>query len=85
LTDVSLAEGLKIHGFEVIRSIDKFLPYTMAHGVQYPIFFLKLYLKIPPAWRFWGKQFFLVAQKPKAPTGPVKDYLSTSCCLTLIF
>jgi SAM-dependent methyltransferase len=66
LTEISLEEGLKIHGFEVVRCIDRFLPYTMARGVQYPILFLKLYLKIPFVWRIWGKQFFLVAQRPGA-------------------
>jgi SAM-dependent methyltransferase len=65
LTEISLKEGLRINGFEVTRCVGRFLPYTMTHGIQYPIYFLKLYLKIPLAWRFWGKQFFLVAQKPK--------------------
>jgi SAM-dependent methyltransferase len=77
LTEMSLKEGLKIHGFEMIRCLDRFLPYTMAHRVQYPIFFLKLYLKIPLAWRFWGKQFFLVAQKPKAGLDSTKDRAQT--------
>ena len=73
LTEMSLKEGLKIHGFEVIRCIDRFLPYTMAHGTQYPVLFLKLYLKIPLAWRFWGKQFFLVAQRPKTNLNSIRD------------
>jgi len=69
LTELSLKEGLSIHGFEVIRCIGRFLPYTMARGIQYPIFFLEAYLRFPLAWRFWGKQFFLVARKPKACMG----------------
>jgi len=73
LTETSLEEGLKIHGFEMIRCVDRFLPYTMARGVQYPIFLLKLYLKIPWAWRFWGKQFFIVAQKPEGALDSAKD------------
>jgi SAM-dependent methyltransferase len=64
LTELSLREGLRIHGFDIIFCVGRFLPYTMAHGIQYPIIFLKLYLKIPLAWRFFGKQFFLIAQKP---------------------
>jgi len=74
LTEMSLKEGLKIRGFEVTRCIDRFLPYTMARGIQYPILFVKLYLKIPLAWRFWGKQFFLVAQKPKVGPGSVGNH-----------
>jgi SAM-dependent methyltransferase len=74
LTEMSLREGLKIRGFEVIRCLDRFLPYTMAHGIQYPILFVKLYLKIPLAWRFWGKQFFLVAQKRGLDPGSVGNH-----------
>lgn len=65
LTELSMQEGLKIHGFEIVRSIGRFLPYTMARDRQYPILFLKVYLKIPLAWRFFGKQFLLIAQKPE--------------------
>jgi len=85
LTEMSLAEGLKIHGFDVIFSIAKFLPYTMAHGVRYPIFFLKLYLKTPLAWRFFGKQFFLVAQRPKVIASPIKYSPSTGSRPTVTF
>jgi SAM-dependent methyltransferase len=74
LTEISLKEGLSIHGFEVIRCVGRFLPYTMARGIQYPILCLKMYLKIPLAWRFWGKQFFLVARKPKAGLGSVGNH-----------
>jgi SAM-dependent methyltransferase len=63
LTELSMQEGLKIHGFELIRSIDRFLPYTMARDRQYPVLFLKFYLKIPLVWRFFGKQFLLIAKK----------------------
>lgn len=72
LTEASLKEGLTIRGFQVIRCIDRFLPYTMAHGVQYPVFFLKLYLKVPLAWQFWGKQFFILARKPKESPASIK-------------
>ncbi len=64
LTEASLDESLRVHGFEIVRNIARFLPYTMAHGPRYPIFFLKAYLKIPLAWRIFGKQFVLVARKP---------------------
>lgn len=81
LTEMSLAEGLKIHGFEIIYSKEKFLPYTMAQGVRYPIFFLKLYLKMPLAWRVWGKQFFLVARRPEVSLNSVKGPAQTACRL----
>jgi len=66
LTDVSLGEGLRNRGFELQESIDKFLPYTMVDGVEYPTFLLRLYLKLPLAWSIFGKQFLLVATKRTA-------------------
>lgn len=64
LTEASLSEGLLTHGFEVVQCHDRFLPYTMAHGPRYPLLLLKLYLKIRPAWKVFGKQFLVVARKP---------------------
>jgi SAM-dependent methyltransferase len=64
LTEASLSEGLQTHGFEVTTCLDRFLPYFMVHAPKYPLIFLKLYLKIRPAWRIWGKQFLVVARKP---------------------
>lgn len=66
LSEKSLAEGLSTRGFEIERSVGKFLPYTMAHGPRYPVAFLRAYLKLPFAWRLLGKQFLVVAKKPAA-------------------
>ena len=64
LTDLSLGEGLTNRGFGIVRSVDRFLPYTTVRARQYPDFFVKLYLRLPLAWRFMGKQFVVVARKP---------------------
>lgn len=64
LTEASLTEALATRGFAIDRCLDRFLPYTMAGGPEYPLFCLKLYLALPPAWRFLGKQFLVVARKP---------------------
>jgi SAM-dependent methyltransferase len=64
LTDRSLKEALEIQGFEVERAIDRFLPYTMVNRRRYPRLFVSVYLGIPLAWRFFGKQFLLIASKP---------------------
>lgn len=66
LTEAALSEGLCICGFKIEKCVDRFLPYTMAAGPKYPVVFLKAYLKIRPAWRFFGKQFLIIAQKPAA-------------------
>jgi len=63
LTESSLTEALSNRGYKIEQSIDRFLPYTMATGRQYPVGFLRVYLKMQPFWRFFGKQFLVVARK----------------------
>jgi len=63
LTELSLEEVLVKSGFEVRENFGRFLPYTMSQGRQYPLWMLRAYLSMRPAWRFWGKQFFVVASK----------------------
>lgn len=63
LTELSLSGVLRKCGFEIDVCRDRFLPYTMSDGAQYPIALLRLYLAIPWAWRIWGKQFLIVARK----------------------
>jgi len=60
LTEASLSEALMTRGFSIEVCHDRFLPYTMATGPQYPIAFLRAYLRIPAAWRLFGRQFLLV-------------------------
>ncbi len=64
LTDNSLAEVLTEAGFTIEKSVARFLPYSMSEGSQRPIALLKLYLKLPFAWKIFGKQFLVVARKP---------------------
>lgn len=64
LSDRSLTEGLTLCGFAVERCVPRFLPYSMSLGLTPPVFFVKLYLKLPLLWRFFGKQFLVVARKP---------------------
>lgn len=64
LTDLSLTEALTNCGFEIEKCTARFLPYTMSHGRQYPIWVLRLYLALPIAWRIFGKQFLIIAKRP---------------------
>lgn len=64
LSHYSLIEALEILGFDIVSCKDKFLPFTMARGTTPPLFFVKLYLMFPVAWKILGKQFLIVAQKP---------------------
>lgn len=63
LTHNSMKEVLKLAGFRVKTVIPKFLPYTMSNGKEPPVMLLKLYLKVPLFWKFFGKQFFIIAEK----------------------
>ncbi len=63
LSDRSLVEGLENSGFTIAKNHDRFLPYTMVNKREQPLFLLSLYLKLSPAWKFWGRQFLIVAVK----------------------
>ena len=65
LTEMSLSEGFATRGFEIERSYDKFLPFTIVGGPEYPLWILEVYLKFKFLWRIGGKQFLVVARKPK--------------------
>jgi len=63
LTEASLSEALTTRGFAMQRIEGRFLPYTIARGPRYPAIFLRAYLRLPWAWRLFGQQFLIVAQK----------------------
>lgn len=64
ITEESLAEALSLKGFTVVEKIDRFLPYTMSGGKNPPLILVRIYLKLHFFWRFLGKQFLVVAEKP---------------------
>jgi hypothetical protein len=64
LTEKSLAEALEIAGFQILENHAQFLPYTLVNTKPVPDFFIKLYLKWKLVWKWKGKQFLLIAQKP---------------------
>lgn len=66
LTEASLGEALRLAGFELSLVHDRFLPYSMSQGFTPPPIFLRVYLRCPPLWRFFGRQFLLIARKPES-------------------
>lgn len=64
LTELSLREALENRGFSVDLSLERFLPYTMAGKKPVPAPLIRLYLALPFAWKFFGKQFLVVGRKP---------------------
>ncbi|MDD2286939.1 MAG: class I SAM-dependent methyltransferase [Desulfoplanes sp.] len=65
LTHLSLSEALQLRGFNIDVCIDRFLPYTTQCALPTHPWLVKAYLKCPVAWKFLGKQFFIVAHKPQ--------------------
>ncbi len=63
LTERSLGEALVNRNFQILHSIDRFLPYTMAEKKPAPSIFIKAYLKMSPLWSFFGRQFLIIARK----------------------
>lgn len=64
LSDLSLVEALAIAGFKAEKVIDRFLPFTMNNGAPTADFIIRAYLNMPFAWKYFGKQFLVVARKP---------------------
>jgi SAM-dependent methyltransferase len=61
LSDRSLAEAVRLHGFEVTEAVARFLPWSMAGRTIPPELVIRAYLKMPFAWPLVGKQFLVVA------------------------
>jgi SAM-dependent methyltransferase len=64
LSHSSCAEAFSLAGFEIEKVIDRFLPFTTKSRVPAHPALLRLYLALPLAWRWFGKQFFLIGRKP---------------------
>lgn len=64
LSHLSLAEGLRMAGFEIVKSVPRFLPYTMRGKAPTYDLLIKAYLALPIAWKVLGKQFLVMAVKP---------------------
>jgi SAM-dependent methyltransferase len=64
LTDRSLVELFGLAGLHIDRCEPRFLPYSMSQGFEPPVWMLAAYLRVPFAWRVFGKQFLIVGSKP---------------------
>jgi SAM-dependent methyltransferase len=63
LSNETLAEALRLFGFQIVSSLPRFLPYTMVNRRPVPMALVSLYLKLPLLWRFFGKQFLVIGRK----------------------
>ena len=63
LSDRSLVEGLQLAHFHPSVVYPRFLPYTTKSRLPKSAGLVRLYLKMPLAWRILGKQALVVADK----------------------
>jgi SAM-dependent methyltransferase len=63
LTEKSLREAMESRQFKIEQCFGKFLPYTMVSGYRYPVILIRIYLRLRPAWRVFGKQFLVLGVK----------------------
>jgi len=64
LTELSIGEVLGVLGFHVARRTARFLPYSMSQGFAPPVALVAVYLRLHFLWRFFGRQFLVIARKP---------------------
>lgn len=67
LTERSLVEAAETAGFRVERLIPRFLPYTTKGRLPKWPWLVRSYLRLPLAWRLFGKQTLLVARPVGEP------------------
>lgn len=67
LTHLSLVEAFVTGGLVPELVIPRFLPYTTVGARLTPLWLVRLYLRLPIAWRFFGEQFFAVARPAPGP------------------
>lgn len=71
ISDNSLSELLMINDFKIITCYSKFMPWSpKSSGLSKFIFLLRIYLRIPLLWRFFGKQLFIEAQNLPGTKNP---------------
>ena len=63
IDDRAMVEALRINGFRMVRVIPRFLPFTTKSRLPKSAFLLRMYLRLSPAWRLFGQQSFLLAEK----------------------
>jgi SAM-dependent methyltransferase len=64
-THLSMTEALTISGFEMEKTIPRFLPYTSKSGLAKAPWLVSLYLSLPVAWKLLGAQMLLVGVKSR--------------------
>jgi SAM-dependent methyltransferase len=61
LDQYSLCEALEMSGLQPVKTIVRFLPFTTKSKLPKALWLLRLYLRLPLAWRFLGQQSLVIA------------------------
>jgi SAM-dependent methyltransferase len=65
LSERSLSEILRARGWEIEEQRARFLPLTTRGALPTHPWLVRLYLAVPLAWRVLGRQFLVVARRPR--------------------
>lgn len=65
LTQHSLEEAATLVGLRTVRTVDRFLPYTTKGRLPVDRRLVRLYLRVPLAWRVMGQQTLYVTERPR--------------------
>jgi hypothetical protein len=63
LSHLAVEEHLYAAGYEPVRTIPRFLPYTFTSRLPATRRLTRLYLRTPAAWRLLGKQFLVIGER----------------------
>lgn len=66
LTEASLGEAMEVEGYEIEFIAPRFLPFTMVEAPEYPMGFVRTFIRVPLLWKIFGKQFLVVARRPRS-------------------
>lgn len=66
LTHTSVEEHLFAAQFHLEKVYSKFLPYSFRSNLPASPLLTRIYLNLPLAWKFLGKQFLVIAKKPNS-------------------
>ena len=64
IDDRALVEVLEVNGFEMVKVIPRFLPYSTKSALPRQYLLIRLSLRLPVLWRLFGQQSFLLGRKP---------------------
>jgi len=64
LTQHSLEEAATLAGLRTVRTVVRFLPYTTKGRLPVDRRLVRLYLRVPLAWRMLGQQTLYIAERP---------------------